>query len=319
MGDGGTSEPDFHVALNFAGVMKAPCVLICQNNQWAISTPGHVQTAAETIALKGDRLRRRGAPRRRQRRARGLPRGEVRRRQGAPRRRPDVHRAAHLPRQRALVVRRSVALPRRGGHRRVEATSAIRCAGSSATSIARGWLAAGEREALAATDRGRRARGDRARRRAIAPPALETLIDDVYEEPTWLLREQLAELAAEPAPEESRTSTGLEPTPVRHPAGVRHRSATVATSVSTLSWSLRGSERVDEMHAHPSLLVISPAMAVSARLDRRGLPHAGGNHVDGRRARPRRHLPQRRRVLRAHAPRSRTVALTVQRAARSRR
>jgi pyruvate dehydrogenase E1 component alpha subunit/2-oxoisovalerate dehydrogenase E1 component alpha subunit len=32
MGDGGTSEGDFHVALNFAGVTKAPVVLICQNN-----------------------------------------------------------------------------------------------------------------------------------------------------------------------------------------------------------------------------------------------------------------------------------------------
>src|SRR5262245_2309172 len=53
MGDGGTSEPDFHVALNFAGVSRAPCVLICQNNQWAISTPGAVQTASDTIALKG--------------------------------------------------------------------------------------------------------------------------------------------------------------------------------------------------------------------------------------------------------------------------
>src|SRR5262245_10021799 len=52
MGDGGTSEGDFHVALNFAGVMNAPVVLVCQNNQWAISTPGGVQTAADTIALK---------------------------------------------------------------------------------------------------------------------------------------------------------------------------------------------------------------------------------------------------------------------------
>src|SRR5215470_5912391 len=52
MGDGGTSEGDFHVALNFAGVQQAPCVLICQNNQWAISTPGKLQTAAETIACK---------------------------------------------------------------------------------------------------------------------------------------------------------------------------------------------------------------------------------------------------------------------------
>src|SRR5215475_14396533 len=53
MGDGGTSEPDFHVALNFAGVSRAPCVLICQNNQWAISTPGSVQTAAASLALRG--------------------------------------------------------------------------------------------------------------------------------------------------------------------------------------------------------------------------------------------------------------------------
>jgi pyruvate dehydrogenase E1 component alpha subunit len=53
MGDGGTSEGDFHVALNFAGVSKAPVVLICQNNQWAISTPRSAQTAATSIANKG--------------------------------------------------------------------------------------------------------------------------------------------------------------------------------------------------------------------------------------------------------------------------
>jgi pyruvate dehydrogenase E1 component alpha subunit/2-oxoisovalerate dehydrogenase E1 component alpha subunit len=53
MGDGGTSEADFHVALNFAGVFKPPVVLFCQNNQWAISTPGALQSASETIAVKG--------------------------------------------------------------------------------------------------------------------------------------------------------------------------------------------------------------------------------------------------------------------------
>ncbi len=53
MGDGGTSEGDYHVAMNFAGVFKPPVVLFCQNNQWAISTPGKVQTASETIAVKG--------------------------------------------------------------------------------------------------------------------------------------------------------------------------------------------------------------------------------------------------------------------------
>jgi pyruvate dehydrogenase E1 component alpha subunit len=53
VGDGGTSEPDFHNALNFAGVFKVPCVLVCQNNQWAISVPAQRQTAATTFAVKG--------------------------------------------------------------------------------------------------------------------------------------------------------------------------------------------------------------------------------------------------------------------------
>ena len=51
-GDGATSEGDFHEAMNFAGVYKAPIVFICQNNQWAISLPFNQQTAAETIAQK---------------------------------------------------------------------------------------------------------------------------------------------------------------------------------------------------------------------------------------------------------------------------
>ena len=51
-GDGATSEGDFHEALNFAGVFKAPCIFICQNNQWAISLPVKEQTASQTIAQK---------------------------------------------------------------------------------------------------------------------------------------------------------------------------------------------------------------------------------------------------------------------------
>uniref|UniRef100_K3Y8M5 Dehydrogenase E1 component domain-containing protein n=1 Tax=Setaria italica TaxID=4555 RepID=K3Y8M5_SETIT len=38
-GDGGTSEGDFHAALNFAAVMEAPVIFFCRNNGWAISTP----------------------------------------------------------------------------------------------------------------------------------------------------------------------------------------------------------------------------------------------------------------------------------------
>jgi pyruvate dehydrogenase E1 component alpha subunit len=44
-GDGASSEGDFHESLNLAGVVKAPVIFICQNNQWAISTPLHKQTA----------------------------------------------------------------------------------------------------------------------------------------------------------------------------------------------------------------------------------------------------------------------------------
>jgi pyruvate dehydrogenase E1 component alpha subunit/2-oxoisovalerate dehydrogenase E1 component alpha subunit len=53
LGDGGTSEEDFHVGLNFAAVYQVPVVFVCQNNQWAISTPLELQTASETIAVKG--------------------------------------------------------------------------------------------------------------------------------------------------------------------------------------------------------------------------------------------------------------------------
>jgi pyruvate dehydrogenase E1 component alpha subunit len=51
-GDGATSEGAFHEGATFAGVMKAPAILFCNNNQWAISTPVSAQTAAETLADK---------------------------------------------------------------------------------------------------------------------------------------------------------------------------------------------------------------------------------------------------------------------------
>lgn len=54
IGDGSTSQGDFHEALNFAGVFGAPSVTVIQNNQWAISVPAHRQTAAETFAQKAE-------------------------------------------------------------------------------------------------------------------------------------------------------------------------------------------------------------------------------------------------------------------------
>jgi len=52
VGDGGTSEGDFHEGLNCAAAFKLPMVVIVQNNQWAISLPRANQTAATTLAQK---------------------------------------------------------------------------------------------------------------------------------------------------------------------------------------------------------------------------------------------------------------------------
>ena len=51
-GDGATSEGEFHEAMNFAGVLQLPVVFVCQNNQWAISTPRERQTRSQTLAQK---------------------------------------------------------------------------------------------------------------------------------------------------------------------------------------------------------------------------------------------------------------------------
>lgn len=51
-GDGATSQGDFHEAANLAGTLRAPVVFLCQNNQWAISTPLERQTGSATLAQK---------------------------------------------------------------------------------------------------------------------------------------------------------------------------------------------------------------------------------------------------------------------------
>ncbi len=190
MGDGATSEADFHVAINFAGVSQAPCVLICQNNQWAISTPGTVQTASETIAVKGigygvESLRADGN---------------------------DVF-AVHE------VTKYAVEKARRGGGPtfielltyRVSAHSSSddpsRYRDEGITDVwrekrdplarvrifleNRGWLDAGQHDEFAAAIE-KQVREVIAAEEAKAPPAVDTLIEDVFEQPTWLLQEQLA-------------------------------------------------------------------------------------------------------------------------------
>jgi pyruvate dehydrogenase E1 component alpha subunit len=52
LGDGATSKGDFYEGLNAASTWKLPLVYLVTNNQWAISVPRKVQTAAQTLAQK---------------------------------------------------------------------------------------------------------------------------------------------------------------------------------------------------------------------------------------------------------------------------
>jgi pyruvate dehydrogenase E1 component alpha subunit len=53
IGDGGSSKGDFYEAINAAGAWQLPMVTIVVNNQYAISIPRSMQSAAETLAQKG--------------------------------------------------------------------------------------------------------------------------------------------------------------------------------------------------------------------------------------------------------------------------
>ncbi len=196
MGDGATSEGDFHVALNFAGVQKAPCVLICQNNQWAISTPGHLQTASETIAVKAlgygiEPLRADGNDVFAVYETIKYAADKARRGEGPTfiellTYRVSAHSSSDDPSRYRDEKLTDAWRSQKDPLRRME-TYLLR----------RGWLATGEREALAAqieTD----VRDAIARQEQVGPPPLESLIEDVFEEPTWNLREQMADLAAAP-------------------------------------------------------------------------------------------------------------------------
>jgi TPP-dependent pyruvate/acetoin dehydrogenase alpha subunit len=53
-GDGATSRGDWHEGLNMAAVYKAPVVFICNNNQYAYSTPLERQMAVENVADRAE-------------------------------------------------------------------------------------------------------------------------------------------------------------------------------------------------------------------------------------------------------------------------
>ena len=52
-GDGGTSEGDFHEAVNLAAVWKLPVIFVVENNQYGLSTPTDEQFACARLSDKG--------------------------------------------------------------------------------------------------------------------------------------------------------------------------------------------------------------------------------------------------------------------------
>ncbi len=188
MGDGGTSEGDFHVAMNFAGVFQVPVVLVCQNNQWAISTPGDRQTAAETIALKGlgygvESLRVDG--------------NDVLAVYVATRYAAEKARAGGGPTFLELLTYRVSAHSSSDDPSRYRDESITEEWKEKRDPLARarrfleerGHLAEGEHDAIAAElDAEIRAVVEEQER--AGPPESESLFEDVYEHPTWLLAEQ---------------------------------------------------------------------------------------------------------------------------------
>ncbi|RMH39229.1 MAG: 3-methyl-2-oxobutanoate dehydrogenase [Deltaproteobacteria bacterium] len=192
MGDGGTSTADFHVALNFAGVARAPVVFICQNNQWAISTPRDRQTASETYAVKGigygiESLRVDG--------------NDVLATYTATRYAVDKARRGDGPTFIEFLTYRVSAHSSSDDPSRYRDESVTAVWRDERDPIARfrafltrrGWMSDDDHDRMAA-DIEAEVRAAIAEQERIGPPPLDTLIEDVYETPTWLLREQLHEL-----------------------------------------------------------------------------------------------------------------------------
>src|ERR671930_2015589 len=53
-GEGASARGDCHEGMNFAGVRKLPVVFICDNNQWAYSTPTYLEYATEHVADRAE-------------------------------------------------------------------------------------------------------------------------------------------------------------------------------------------------------------------------------------------------------------------------
>ncbi len=53
-GEGASARGDTHEGMTLAGVRKLPVVFVCDNNQWAYSTPTHLEFATEHVADRAE-------------------------------------------------------------------------------------------------------------------------------------------------------------------------------------------------------------------------------------------------------------------------
>ena len=109
IGDGSTAEGDFHHALTFAAVYRAPVILNVVNNQWAISTlPGHRRrraTRPSPRAASATACRRCASTATTS--SRSMPRPQWAAERARANLGADADRAFHLPRRRPFDLRRS--------------------------------------------------------------------------------------------------------------------------------------------------------------------------------------------------------------------
>ncbi len=54
IGDGGTSQGDWHESMNWAGIHKLPFICIVQDNDYAISVPHRLQMGVDTVARRAE-------------------------------------------------------------------------------------------------------------------------------------------------------------------------------------------------------------------------------------------------------------------------
>jgi pyruvate dehydrogenase E1 component alpha subunit len=196
-GEGGTSSSDFHSALNFAGTYKTPTLFLCRNNGWAISTPARQQTTSDGFSIKAAAYGMQGVC------CDGNDAAEVYQ---------TVRDAAERARRGKGPTLIELVTYRLGGHSTSDDPTVYRSddqvqdwqhkdpiVSLSARLAELGvWSDAAEQRL---TDEVERELAECIKRgENKPPPPLESLVEDVFEECPWHLRQQLAELVTGPRP-----------------------------------------------------------------------------------------------------------------------